>query len=151
MRRWFRRCLVALVALVVLAGNALIVFCWRHNVWSQDEWLVYKEMDRRGDPAWLEYHHGRVRAGDPVDRVIEATSPAEVVRKGHWTYLRYKRWGAAAYDGRMVCALAVSCCWERIFFDELNDAQCLEFYGRSRAQVDAERREDRRSGGIVVR
>jgi hypothetical protein len=150
-RRWVRRCLIALVALVVLAGNALVVFCWRHNVWSQDEWLVYQEMERRGDPAWLEYHFGRVRAGDPVDWVIETTNPAEVVRKGRWTFLGYKRWGAAAYDGRMVYASASSCCWARIFFDEMTDAQCLEFFGRPRADVDDQLRELRCRGLIVVK
>jgi len=142
--------LIALFILAVLAGNALVIFCWRHNVWSQDEWLVYQEMERRGNPIWLEYHHGRVRGGDPVDRVIEATTPAKVVRKGRWTYLRYERWGAAAYDGRMVYAAALSCCWTRIFFDELSDAQCLEFFGRSRAAEDAVRRDERREGHILV-
>ncbi|HEX3149687.1 MAG TPA: hypothetical protein VHR66_16545 [Gemmataceae bacterium] len=139
-----------LAVLVFLAGIALVVFCWRHNVWSQDAWTVYQAMDHERHPDWREYHYGRVRAGDRVEDVLTHTTPVEVEQKGRWTYLKYRGMGAAAYDGRMVWAGAMSCCWERIFFDEMTDAQCREFCGRSRAGMDAERRDDRRKGFIIV-
>ena len=151
MPRMWRRFLIGLVVLVILAGNGLILFCWRHNVWSRDEWMIYKELDRGSDPSWREYHFARIRAGDPVDEVLARTEPVTVVQQGRWTFLKYKKIGAAAYDGRMVYAGAMSCCWERIFFDELTDAQCREFFGRSRAQVDQETDELRRRGTIIVK
>jgi hypothetical protein len=141
MRRAWRRWLVRLAVLAALAGNALVAFCWWHNVWSLTEWRVYRAMDHELHPAWRDYHFGRVRAGDPVDQVIARTEPIAVERKGRWTVLTYERpgftgMGALAYDGRMVSAAAASCCWVRVFFDELTDAQCRELCGQPRAAVD---------------
>jgi hypothetical protein len=156
MRRPWRRWLIRLAVLAALAGNAVVVFCWWHNAWSWDAWTAYRAMDHECHPAWREYHFGRVRAGDPVDEVIARTEPAAVERKGRWTVLQYQRpggftgMGAAAYDGRMVFAVARSCCWTRMFFDEVPEAQCPEFFGRPRAAVDADRRELRGKGYIIV-
>lgn len=141
MGRAWRRWLIRVAVPVVLAGNALVVFCWWHNVWSRDEWMVYQAMDHECHPAWRDYHFGRVRAGDPVDDVIARTKPIAVERKGRFTILKYQQpgftgMGAIAYDGRMVSAGAASCCWVRVFFDEMTDAQCQELYGQSRATVD---------------
>ena len=82
MLRTWRRFLIGLVVLVILAGNGLILFCWRHNVWSRDEWMIYKELDRGSDPSWREYHFARIRAGDPVDEVLARTEPVTVVQQG---------------------------------------------------------------------
>ena len=150
MRRAWRRWLIGLTVLAALAGNAVVVFCWRHNVWSLDAWTAYQGMDHERHPDWREYHFGRVKAGDPVDDVLARTRPDEVERRGRWTFLKYRGMGAAAYDGRMVWAMAMSCCWTRIFFDELTDAQCRERLGLSRATVDAERRKLRGKGYIIV-
>jgi hypothetical protein len=143
MRRPWRRWLIRLAVAIVLASNALVVFCWWHNVWSWDAWTVYRAMDHECHPAWREYHFGRVRAGDPVEDVIARTDPVAVERKGRWTILKYQRPGftgmrAVACDGRMVSAGAWSCCWFREFFDEMTDAQCRELYGQPRAAMDAE-------------
>jgi hypothetical protein len=150
MWRAWRRWLIRATVLVALAGNGLVVFCWWHNVWSRDAWTVYRAMDHERHPDWREYHFGRIRAGDPVDQVLARTQPDKVVHRSRWTFLQYRGMGAAAYDGRMVYAVALSCCWTRIFFDDLTDAQCHELLGRSRAEVDAQRREDRREGDIIV-
>ncbi|HVK14278.1 MAG TPA: hypothetical protein VM597_36390 [Gemmataceae bacterium] len=145
-----RRWLIRLAVAAALVGNAGVAVCWWHNVWSWDAWVAYQGMDHERHPDWREYHFGRVRAGDPVEEVLARTRPDVVERRGRWTFLKYPGMGAAAYDGRMVHALALSCCWTRIFFDELSDAQCHEIYGRSRATVDAERRRDRGRGFIIV-
>ena len=146
--RW--RWLIRVAIAAVLAGNGLVVFCWWHNVWSQDAWAAYRGMEEERHSDWREYHFGRVRIGDPVEEVLGRTQPDQVEHKGRWTFLKYRGMGAAAYDGRMVFAMAMSCCWTRIFFDELSDAQCRELLGASRTAVDAQRREDRRKGYIIV-
>jgi|SRR4051794_9388770 len=151
MRRGWRRWLIRLAVVAALVGNGLVAFCWWHNVWSQDAWVAYQGMDHERHPDWRAYHFGRVKAGDPVDEVLARTRPDEVEHRGRWTFLKYRGMGAAAYDGRMVYAGAVSCCWERVFFDELTDAQCRELLGRPRAAVDAERRNYRARGFIIVK
>ena len=150
MRPAWRRWLIPVAVAAVLAGNALITFCWWNNVWSQDAWVAYQGMDHERHPDWRAYHFGRVKSGDPVDQVLAVTQPDEVEQRGRWTFLKYRGMGAAAYDGRMVCAMAMSCCWTRIFFDDLTDAQCRELVGLSRAAVDAERRKNRARGFIIV-
>lgn len=57
---------------------------------------------------------------------------------------------AAAYDGQMVYATARSCCWVRVFFDELTDAQSLELDNRTNAEANAELNEQSRRMGIIV-
>gem|GEM_PF-4746319 len=37
---------------------------------------------------------------------------------------------AVAYDGRLVLAYAGSCCWVRVFFDVMTDAQSVDYLGR---------------------
>jgi hypothetical protein len=150
MRRGLRRWLIRLAVVSAVAGNALIAFCWWHNVWSLDAWTAYRGMEHERHPDWRAYHFGRIRAGDSVDEVLARTRPDAVEHRGRWTFLKYPGMGAAAYDGRMVYAQALSCCWTRIFFDELTDAQCRESFGRSRAAVDAERRQLRSRGFIIV-
>jgi hypothetical protein len=150
MWRVWRRWLIRLALLAVLAGNGLVAFCWWHNVWSLDAWTAYRCMEHERHPDWRAYHFGRVRAGDAVDEVLTRTQPNQVVQRGRWTFLQYEGMGAAAYDGKMVYAVALSCCWTRIFFDELSDVQCRELLGRSRVAEDAQRRHDRRRGFIIV-
>ena len=81
-------------------------------------------------------HFRRVRAGDSVDDAIEITQPIKVTRVDRWTILSYQGAGhftgmmAAAYDGRMVFAYAQSCCWTKVFFDEMSDEQSVDFFGR---------------------
>ena len=139
MRRVWKRWWFWLLAVVVVAGNALVGLYWWHNVWSWEAWRVYQAMDHECHPAWRDYHYGRVKAGDPVDDVIIRTSPPMVRYKGRWTFLVYDASGwnytgvlAAAHDGKMVFAMAISRGWIRQFFDEMNEAQCQEFFGRSR-------------------
>jgi hypothetical protein len=157
MGRTWRRWLIRIAVLVVLAGNGVIVFCYWHNVWSWEAWTVYRAMDHECHPAWREYHFGGVRAGDPVEDVIARTNPVAVERKGRWTILTYERpggftgMGAVAYDGRLVSAAAGSCCWIRVFFDEMSDAQSLERNGQPKAVADEQLEQLRRKGIIVVK
>jgi hypothetical protein len=143
MRRVWKRWWFWLAAVVVVAGNALVGLCWWHNVWSWDAWQAYQDLDRECHPAWRDYHYGRVKAGDPVDDVIIRTSPPAVRYKGRWTILVYNTptsswcftgicFFTAAHDGKMVFAVAISRGWTRPFLDEMNEAQCQEFFGRSR-------------------
>jgi hypothetical protein len=139
MRRVWKRWWFWLAAVVIVAGNTLVGLCWWHNVWSWDAWRVYQAMDHECHPAWRDYHYGRVKAGDPVDDVIIRTSPATVRYNGRWTFLGYNDpgfsytgMGAAAYDGKMVFAMATSCCWIRLFIDDLTEAQSKELLGRSK-------------------
>lgn len=156
-RRTFLSAPPVIAMLVVLGASILLLIfsCWWYNVWSLDGWTVYREMDRECHPAWREYHFGRVRKGDSVDQVIARTQPPLVERRGRWTFLRYQRRGftgmwAAAYDGQMVYATARSCCWVRVFFDELTDAQSLELDNRTNAEANAELNEQSRRMGIIV-
>ena len=125
------------VAFGLLGGTPLLVVCWWHNVWSPRGVMVYQAMSRECHPAWRDYHFERVRAGDPVDEVITRTNPVRVEQKGRWTLLRYNDIGftgmsAAAYDGRMVFACAVSCTWMRLFFEDITDEQSVELFGCSK-------------------
>ena len=130
---WLRRLTIG----GLLGCAALLAVCWWFNVWSVTGARVYHAMSHECHPAWRDYHFGRVRVGDPVDAVIARTNPIGVERRGRWTFLRYHEpgftgMGAAAYDDRMVFACAMSCCWTRLFFDELSDEQSVEFSGRAK-------------------
>lgn len=90
-------------------------------------------MNRECHPAWKDYHFGRVQAGDTVENVIAQTEPLRVERNGKWVILKYQERGftgltCAAYDERMVCAYAWSCCWMRQFFDVMSKEQREEFF-----------------------
>jgi hypothetical protein len=142
-----------LSGVAVADGLAVVALCGSYRVWSLDGWRVYQAMASECHPAWRDFHFGRVRAGDPVEVVIAQTRPTTVERKGRWVVLSYLkekrgaglRWTwmmAAAYDGHMVCALAQSCTWTRLFFDNLSEEQSQEFVGRPR--------DDSRRWGIAV-
>src|SRR5262249_14300550 len=114
--------------------------CWSHRVWSLNAWRVYQAMENECHPVWQDYHFGRIRAGDAVEDVIARTAPTRIERKGRWVMLDYDKYpdvrglrftglGAVAYDGRMVYALAWSCTWVRLFFDEMTEDQSLEVCG----------------------
>jgi hypothetical protein len=137
MRRVWKRWWFWPAVLIVLAVNTLLILCAHFRVWTPTEYRVYQAMKHECHPAWRDYHFGRVRAGDPVDDVIARTQPIKVEQKGRWTTLSYSDRGftgmaGVAYDGRMVLALAMSCTWTRLFFDDLTEAQSWEICGTSR-------------------
>jgi hypothetical protein len=143
MKRIWRRWWVWVSWVAVVGGLGVVALCETYRVWSLDGWRVYQAMAVECPPAWRDFHFGRVRAGDPVEVVIVQTQPTTVQRKGHWVVLSYRKeeagtgllWTgmmAAAYEGQMVCAVAQSCTWTRLFFDNLSDEQCQEFLGRPR-------------------
>jgi hypothetical protein len=132
-RAWLR----PLWLLASRGGLVLLSLCSWFNVWSVTGARVYNAMSHECHPAWRDYHFGRVRAGDPVDEAIARTNPVSVERRGRWTFLRYTDrglsftgMGAAAYDDRMVFACAWSCCWTRLFIDDLTDEQSVEVFGK---------------------
>lgn len=116
-------------ATVATAVIVALRFCSVHGVWSRDEWLVYQIMAEECHPAWMDYHFGRVNAGDDVELVIARTKPSIVTRTGnHVTleyYQNYQAGGglhftglhAEARHGKLVYAYAHSCDWTRQFFD----------------------------------
>jgi hypothetical protein len=111
--------------LMVIAALGGFLFCRHYHVYSVNGWQVYQAMGRECHPSWEVFNFGRVRVGDDVDDVIARTNPVTLERKGHWVILKYQTPGnftgmtAVAYDGKMVFALAWSCSWNRLFFDEL--------------------------------
>lgn len=127
------------VALLIAFATLLLV-CRHYHVYSLNGWRVYQAMAAECHPAWRDYNFGRVVAGDSVDDVIARTHPELVERKGRWVVLHYQKNGlhglhftglsAVACDGRMVQASVWSCTYDRLFFDEMSEQQCLEFEGR---------------------
>jgi len=109
-----------------------------YHVYSWNGCQVYRAMQKECHPVWEDYNFGGVRAGDDVEQVIARTNPVIVERKGRWVELKYQSSGhftgvsAAAYDGKMVYAVAWSCTWVRVFFDELTNEQSLEYLGHTR-------------------
>ncbi len=147
MKRSFKRRLRWLGLVVLLFGVGLLLYCWDHRIWSYEQWWVYQEMDKECDPVWREYHYRRIRAGDSVEEVIAQTKPRKVRRQGKWTILAYGRnpissegiefttLTAYAYEGQMIFAYAGSCCWLRIFLDELTEEQCQELFKAPKSKV----------------
>lgn len=137
MKRYWKRGWLWVASSVVVGGLTLFGFCWVHRVWSVNEWLVYRAMDRECHHAWQDFHYGRVQPGDPVEDVIARTEPVRVERIGRMIVLKYESNGssglcftsitAVAYDGQMVGAFAWSCRWKRQFFDTMSDGQRTEF------------------------
>jgi hypothetical protein len=130
MRWWFWAALTPMVAIVVL-----LALSRHYRVYSWQGWEVYQAMEKECHPAWREFNFRRVNAGDSVDDVIAGTNPVSTRLKGPWTVLGYTEpfhftgMIAVAYDGKMVFAYAYSCCWTKVFFDEMSDGQCVEFFG----------------------
>ncbi|MGL4549798.1 MAG: hypothetical protein ACRC33_01315 [Gemmataceae bacterium] len=77
-------------------------------------------------PGGRELSSGRVHAGQDVERVIESTNPPRVERYGGFVRLNYQPGlsftgvTVTAKNGRLASAVAWSCAWDRVFFDELN-------------------------------
>jgi hypothetical protein len=131
---------VAVFALFAFSGASIgLVVCRHFHVYSYRGWQVYRAMERECPDVWREYNFGRVRAGDDVEDVIRRTKPSTVERNGRWVELKYQGPGhftglsAAAYDGKMIFAGAWSCCWVRLFFDELSEEQSLEYLKSSKS------------------
>ncbi len=136
MKRLWKRKWFWVTSSAVVGGLTVLGFCWVHRVWSVNEWLVYRAMDRECHPAWQDFHYGKVQPGDPVEDVIARTDPVRVERMGRMVVLKYQSSGlcftgitAVAYDGHMVGAYAWSCRWTRQFFDTMSDEQRTEFSG----------------------
>jgi hypothetical protein len=156
MRRIRKHWWIGLSGLAVAATIAIVALCESYQIWSLDGWRVYQAMATDCHPAWQDFHFGRVRAGDPVEVVIAQTQPTRVERKDRWVVLYYQKdndgkglcWTvmtAVAHDGEMVCAVAQSCTWTRLFFDNLTDEQIQDFGGRPRGDPH------RWGIGVVVR
>lgn len=133
-RLWKRWWFWAALTPVILVLGA-VAWCYHYRVYSWDGWEVYQAMSSECHPAWEEFNFRRVNAGDSVEDVIAATNPVKVTRADRWVVLSYQGSGhftgmmAAAYDGKMVFAYARSCCWAKVFFDEMSDEQSIEFFG----------------------
>src|SRR5205807_1872200 len=90
-------------------------------------------MDLECHPVWRDYHNGRIRAGDSVEKIIAETEPIQVDQDNRWVVLNYQGIGyytgitAIAYDGQMVAAYAWSCAWTRQFFDVMSEVERAEF------------------------
>jgi hypothetical protein len=152
--RWvWKRWWFWLIGVAISGGLAVGALCGSYRVWSLTGWRVYQAMASECHPAWRDFHFAHVRAGDPVEEVIARTRPTSTQRKGRWVILSYLQetdakglpWTgmtAAACDGQMVCAVARSCTWTRLFFDNLSDEQSQELLGRPR--------DDPRRWGIAV-
>jgi hypothetical protein len=127
---------------VMAALLAILAFCSWFNVWSYDEWIVYRYMDYESHPVWREFHYGRIKAGDDIEEVIARTRPSVVKRAGRTVTLeyyadynpdskglRFSGLSAEAEDGKLVNAGAWSCTWVRSFFDTSGDAPETQFPG----------------------
>jgi len=130
--RWERLIPLWPVGATVFGCCLAIALVARHyHVYSWHGWMVYQAMEHECHPVWREYNFGRIQAGDDVEEVIARTSPKSVDRKGHRVELYYgKGVAAVAYDGKLVLAYAGSCCWVRVFFDEMSDDQSVDYLGR---------------------
>ncbi len=127
MRRPHRQWWIWSAAPIVVAGLGLVAFCWWHNVWSRNEWLVYRAMEEC-HPVWRDFLFSRINAGDNVNSVIAQTRPSVVENeRGTVTLCWYQNYQegqlqftsvyAEARQGKLVCAYAGSCTWTRQFFD----------------------------------
>jgi hypothetical protein len=82
-------------------------------------------MSRECHPVWKDLHWGRIQPGQDVEEVIAATKPARVERYGEFVRLNYQEGlyftgvTITAKNGRLASAVAWSCTWNRVFFDEL--------------------------------
>lgn len=154
MRRIFTRWWFSPFAFLLVAGVGLCAFCWRYNVWSRDEWLVFQLMDEECHPVWRDFYYAKIRPGDNVEAVIAETHPSELTRSGDSVILDYYRdyrpgqgmyftvVTAEARGGRMVTAYAVSCTWTRQFFDTVGEED--QYFGPSPY------RQLRRGGAITI-
>lgn len=138
LNRWII-CISAATALVVFCVVAFL--CRHYRIYSRDHWLVYQAMEKECHPAWRDYTFRRINAGDDVEEVIRSTKPMTVIRHGRRVELHYDPPGftgmsAYAYGGKMVIAVAGSCTWMKVFFDETSDEQCLEFFGKSKTDLN---------------
>jgi hypothetical protein len=129
-RWWFWTALTPIF--VVLS---VVAMAHHYRVYSWDGLEVYQAMEKECHPAWRDFNFRRVNAGDSVEDVIARTNPLKVSRDDRWVVLGYRESGsftgmtAVAYDGKMIFACARSCCWTKVFFDEMSDEQSLEFFG----------------------
>jgi len=134
-RKWW---VAAGYVVMIVGGSAVLLASLHFHIYSMRGWQVYGAMGKECHPVWEDFNFRRIRAGDDVEDVIARTNPITLERKGRWLLLGYQTAGhftgitAAAYDGKMVFACAWSCSWVRLFFDELTEAQSVEFLGRSK-------------------
>lgn len=115
-----------------VSATALVVgVCWQSGIWTPRQCEIYRLMSAECHPVSQELWHGRIQAGDSVDRIIWRTGPTRVDRYGRFTTLSYGGGfsGVAirAKDGRLVTAAAASCTWQVIFFDQMTRADEQEY------------------------
>ena len=89
---------------------------------------AYRGMIAECHPVWKDLVFGRIYTNQPLDVVIETTKPIGLERYGRFTVVSYHPpmsytnvW-ITAKDGRIIQAAAGSCCWDRVFFDGLTQA-----------------------------
>jgi hypothetical protein len=120
-KRWFKLS----AGFVLLAIIALTACAWYFRIWSWRDLQVYRMMSRECHPVWQNLHWGRVHMGQNVEEVIVATKPVRVERYGAFVLLSYQEGlcftgvTITAKNGRLACATAWSCTWDRVFFDEM--------------------------------
>jgi hypothetical protein len=132
--RWFK----VSAGLVFVLLLALVASAWYFRIWSWRDLQVYKMMSRECHPVWKDLHFGRIYSGQDVEEIIAATKPQRVDRCGGFVILSYQKSISGegicftgvtitAKNGRLACACAWSCGWDRLFFDELTEADQKAF------------------------
>jgi hypothetical protein len=110
---------------VLLLLVALTSCAWYFRIWSWHDLQVYRMMSQECHPVWRELHWGRIHQGQDVEDVIATTNPVRVERYGEFVRLNYQDYlyftgvTITAKNGRLACATAWSCTWDRLFFNEL--------------------------------
>jgi hypothetical protein len=120
-KRWFKLS----VGFVLLALFALTACAWYFRIWSWRDLQVYRMMSRECHHVWQDLHWGRVHSCQNVEDVIATTKPVRVERYREFVRLNYQKGlcftgvTITAKNGRLASAVAWSCTWDRVFFDEL--------------------------------
>src|ERR1700733_9063061 len=121
----FSRWLRAFAGLAIFLFLGLLATAWYFRIWSWHDLQVYQMMDQECHPVWKDLHWGRVYSGQDVEEVIVATKPVRVERYGEFVQLSYQDGlcftgiTIMARRGRLACARAAGCTWDRMFLDEL--------------------------------
>lgn len=157
------RAVVVGFVLVVVAVAVLVIattwedrldFVWRQSrgTWAEPYVVGYALKDSR-DPIDRDFAHGRFKAGDTLDRLLDSHPPTRVVHHGRYTTVSYgSGFGGTsviARDGKLVIAVAWSCVYEHVFFNTLTAAEEAQVYASFDLALALER-EKRRAPFLAV-
>jgi hypothetical protein len=126
--KWARR--TALVVGLVCLGTILTT-CWYLDIRSARDVRAYLGMRKECHPVWKDLALRRIYAGQPTDELLRAYSPQLVRRSGNSLILIYQNgdWPVLSYttveiwseNGCLIAAVAGSCTWEHVFFDNRDE------------------------------